>query len=186
VRRFGEGANIPSWKQSKFGHPGNWTEQSIEFCLRTFVDVTVKIQGAQWIPGPLERDIVYDQQIEALKDGVEIWHLVPAQEQEQGPASWLETLIGRNTIREVIRTLKRGETVRARVSVSSESSGNRARDVLGGGMKNMTGLNVAGIEEPKFFGQVLASEVIVTCVPSDRDYVKQYYSWLPTIDWEPE
>ncbi len=77
TRSWGDKAFTPEWKQSKYGHPGNWTYQSVDFCMKTFVDVALKIQGAQWIPGPLERFVLYDQQIEALKDGVEIWHLVP-------------------------------------------------------------------------------------------------------------
>src|SRR5450755_3562154 len=78
VSRWSGDAKTPQWKQSEFGHPGNWREDCAEFCLRTFVDVAVKLQGAQWIPGPLSRNILYDQQIEALKDGVELWrHVTP-------------------------------------------------------------------------------------------------------------
>jgi hypothetical protein len=47
VSRWGEDTKTPQWKQSAFGHPGNWRDRSAEFCLRTFVDVAVKLQGAQ-------------------------------------------------------------------------------------------------------------------------------------------
>jgi hypothetical protein len=185
VRRWGEQANVPRWKQSEFGHPGNWEEQNIEFCLRTFVDVAVQIQGAQWVPGPVKRDIIYDQQIEALRDGVEVWHMVPEQQEGQRMSGY-GFLLGGPLKREVIRTLKRGETLRARVSVSSESFLSELMHSVGARAESTKVLNVAGLEEPKFFGSVLASEVRVTCVPSDDDFVRQYYPWLPTIDWEPE
>lgn len=187
VRRWGEQANVPIWKQSKFGHPGNWEEQNVEFCQKTFVDVAVLIQGAQWVPGPIKRDVTYDQQIEALKDGVEVWRMVPEQQEGQGLVGLSALLFAdpAKMKREVIRTLKHGETVRAKVSVSSESPYNRLAEAIVPAESRMV-LNVAALEEPKFFGSVLASEVRVTCVPSDDDFVRQYYPWLPIIDWEPE
>ena len=73
IRKEGK-KRLPEWQQSQYGHPGNWTEHSVDFCLRTFVDVAVKIQGAQWIPGAYPRGALYDQQIEAITDKVEIWN----------------------------------------------------------------------------------------------------------------
>jgi hypothetical protein len=55
VGRYGNEKGVPQWKQSRFGHPGNWREQTVDFCLRTFVDVATKIQGARWVPGALDR-----------------------------------------------------------------------------------------------------------------------------------
>ena len=36
VPRWGAHANIPQWKQSGFGHPGNWHAGSVQFCFRNF------------------------------------------------------------------------------------------------------------------------------------------------------
>src|ERR1700728_2415077 len=33
---------------------------------------------------------------------------------------------------------------------------------------------------------VYASEVRVTCIPKPNDSVRQYFDWLPEIDWDPE
>ncbi len=89
--------------------------------------------------------------------------------------------------KEVVRVLKLGETLRATVSVSTERNASPAALALAGGeIKNYDVLNVLSPELEVFFAFVLSKEVKVTCVPKDVDYVKQYYSWLPTIDWEPE
>jgi hypothetical protein len=33
---------------------------------------------------------------------------------------------------------------------------------------------------------VLASDVMVVCVPNENEFVKKYFPVLPEIDWEPE
>src|SRR5262245_33122754 len=30
------------WRQDKYGHPGNWHENTATFCLETFLDVALK------------------------------------------------------------------------------------------------------------------------------------------------
>jgi hypothetical protein len=32
----------PVWKQSKFGHPGNWREDVVEFCMSTYVRLALE------------------------------------------------------------------------------------------------------------------------------------------------
>jgi hypothetical protein len=58
---------------------------------------------------------------------------------------------------------------------------------FGGGAKTGKVLTVFSTE-PKLalYGQVLASEVRVTCVPKDDDFTNEYFAWLPTLNWEPE
>lgn len=174
VSRWGKDANIPQWKQSEFGHPGNWREPSAEFCLRTFVDVAVKLQGAQWIPGPLSRDALYDQQIEALRDGVEFWRDVP----EPIPDNPWEVFSVKTT-RETKQLLRRGEKLRA---IVRRSSAGGLGEIPGGGLLSVTPLGAGTFES----WNVVASDVKVTCVPRDSEAVKQYFPWIPEIDWEPE
>ncbi len=33
---------------------------------------------------------------------------------------------------------------------------------------------------------VRTPDIKVTCVPKDTESVKQYFAWLPEIEWEPE
>jgi hypothetical protein len=174
VSRWGAKAKVPQWTQSAFGHPGNWRERSAEFCLRTFVDVAVKLQGAQWIPGPLSRDALYDQQIEALRDGVEFWRDVP----EEIPSDVWSALAGK-TKRETKQLLQRGQKLRAVVRRSSVFG---AAAGLGGTSLLLSVTPLGSYES----WNVLASDVKVTCIPRDSDSVKQYFAWLPEIDWEPD
>ncbi len=180
ISRWGAGANTPQWKQSEFGHPGNWHESSAEFCLRTFVDVAVKLQGAQWVPGPVRRDILYDEQIEALRDGVEFWRDVP----DSAPANSIAALMmgGGNTKREIRQVLRKGEKLRAIVRQATNAFYGGLGSSAMNGMLSVTPLGIDGFES----WNVRASDVKVVCVPKEADYVKQYFEWLPEIDWEPE
>jgi hypothetical protein len=66
------------WKQQKFGHPANWRAVTVEFCLRVFLETAIKIQSAEWIPGPIAFIHIYDLKVTALED-VEIWKDRPAE-----------------------------------------------------------------------------------------------------------
>lgn len=44
-----------------------------EFCIRTFLNVALRIQDAELTPSPTEFYLLYRHKITALKDGVEIW-----------------------------------------------------------------------------------------------------------------
>jgi hypothetical protein len=191
VETYGKDAGVPVWKQSEFGHPGNWTVQTVDFCLRTFVDVATKIQGARWIPGALSRSAIYDQQIEALKDNVEIWTEIRKDSAGKTLGGWEAFLgVAAKTEREVVRILKRGETLRASVSIATESSGDSARDAFyGGGIKTGDTLQVMSFSadsKDNLYGKVLASDVHVICVPKDEEFVKKYFPDLPAIPWEAE
>jgi hypothetical protein len=181
VSSWGEDKNIPQWKQSEFGHPGNWRDSSAEFCLRAFVDVAVKLQGAQWIPGPLSRDLLYVQQIEALRDGVEFWREVP--DDTPGVRTALGALGFGKTKTETRQLLRRGEKLRAIVQRSSDSSRFMVPAAILGGKVEV--LSVIPLGEYQFWN-VLASDVKVTCVPKETEFVKQYFPQLREIDWEPE
>lgn len=183
VSRWGKNANIPQWKQSAFGHPGNWEDRNAEFCLRAFVDVAVKLQDAQWIPGPFNRDALYDQQIEALRVGVDFWRDVP-DDSLSGAKEVLFPLFPK-TKKETKQLLRRGEKLRAIVSRSSPSTALGVLAATLGGQAEVLSVipTAARTYEP---WNVLASDVKVTCVPRDTDWIKQYFAWLPEIEWEPE
>ena len=72
VLRRGEEPDI-HWKQSKFGHPGNWREETVDFCLSTYVNVALSIQNATWTPHAVRFDLLYEYKITASKENVEVW-----------------------------------------------------------------------------------------------------------------
>jgi hypothetical protein len=189
VASYGEKQGVSEWKQSGFGHPGNWREDTVNFCLGAFLDVAIKIQDARWIPGALPRSVLYDQEIEALKDNVEIWTEV--RKNNKGEVlSGFDLFTPGEVHREVILVLNRGTKLRASVSVAEESSGNSAKDAFfGGGIKTGRLLRVMGFSEEQklnIYGNVLASDVKVSCVPRNDDFIRSYFPNLEALDWDPE
>jgi hypothetical protein len=180
ISRWGENPNVPQWKQSAFGHEGNWHENSAAFCLQTFVDVAIKLQGAQWIPGALSRTILYDQQITTLKDDVEFWRQVPDVPEGQSRSPF--DIIGAKTRTDTKLLLPyKGEKLRVMVELATDT---RGRSFLGIN-KDASTLSVTFMETWETWN-VRAADVKVTCVPKDSEGVKQHFPWLPEIDWEPE
>ncbi|HKF53779.1 MAG TPA: hypothetical protein VKB26_15790 [Candidatus Acidoferrales bacterium] len=76
VTRLGDGPFSIMWKQSEFGHPGNWHEDAARFCLETFLQIAPRIQDAKWIPGAVELWYLYEYKVTAREDNVEIWEEV--------------------------------------------------------------------------------------------------------------
>jgi hypothetical protein len=179
IPTWGADADTPKWKQSEFGHPGNWRENSVTFCLQAFVDVAVKLQGAQWVPGAIHRAALYEQQVEVLADGVEFWRLIPEREAKDVVDAFL---MGAKLKREPKQLLPRkGEKLRAIVSLAYKPG------ILGGssGEKDPTTLSLFLGDRPESW-YVKASDVRVTCVPTEHDAVRQHFGWLTEIDWQPE
>ena len=156
------------WNQDKFGHPGNWTRSATEFCLGTFVQVALRIQGADWIPGAIEFDFLYEHQVTALVDDVEI-----VQEQRKG---FLDP-----PQRVVARTLHAGEFMRCSVSRRDETF--RAAKAYVSGQEQKRVLSIMNLDE-KLWGEVEADKVKVTCVPRDNELVREYFPGLPEVDYE--
>ncbi|MFZ5450202.1 MAG: hypothetical protein ACOZFS_16355 [Thermodesulfobacteriota bacterium] len=160
---------VIKWDQKSFGHPGNWTRDAAEFSLKTFVDVALRIQDADWIPGAIEFDLLYEHQITALEDGVEIT-------QEKPIKALADTL---NQGRAPVKTLNKGEFLKGRVEPKSP--------------KNFL-LALLGQEPPTYsiitpdkqiHGDFDADKVHITCVPKDNALVRKYFPNLPEMDYEP-
>jgi len=79
---------------------------------------------------------------------------------------------------------RKGEKLRAMVSLHTNILGISGRILDDGGKKERI-LTVIPLDKFEPW-QVRESDVKVACVPKEADYVKQYYGWLPEIDWEPE
>jgi hypothetical protein len=180
INRWAPEGTPPKWEQSKYGHPGNWREHTVNFCLKTFVDVAVKIQSAQWIPGAVELKVLYEHQIAALKNGVEIWNSVP---------SLLDP--SKSETRKVIRTLKQGETIKGNVWPEIKQNafyGDQGKSGVLFIISDQLDLfwDNEDVKDAKLpgVGRVFAKEVKVTCVPRQSDFMRQYFANLPVLDWE--
>jgi len=169
VYERGREHKVVKWDQKKYGHPGNWRKIAAEFSLRTFVDVALRIQDADWIPGAIEFDFLYEHQITALVDGVEII-------KEKGL-----TLQGPQE-RTVVKTLQKGESLRGQVSRTERPPALGLLGILG--KEETTTLLIFG-RDPSLWGEVQADKVRVTCVPQDDDLVRDFFPDLPEVEYEP-
>lgn len=155
-----------SWKQDNFGHPANWKKYAAEFCLKTFLSVALRIQNAEWIPGAIDFNVVYEYKITALMDGVDI-----VQDQRK---DWLSP-----TDRVVVRTLQKGQSIRC--YVGPKENGLTSLRLCKEGKPVLSILDI----DKKIFGEVDAEKVRVTCIPRDTEFVRKYFPDLPEIDYEP-
>ncbi len=60
------------WEQSKFGHPGNWRPEVVDFCLSQCRLVALSVQTAVGAPHAFELNALYSYKITAREDGVEL------------------------------------------------------------------------------------------------------------------
>jgi hypothetical protein len=62
-----------NWKQNEFGHPGNWNDDVVGFCISTYLSVALGIQNASSIPHATEFSSLYEYKVTATEDQVEVW-----------------------------------------------------------------------------------------------------------------
>ena len=154
------------WEQYKFGHPANWTDTNLKFCLRTFVNLAVRIQDAQFIPAPIYFDWVYWHKVTALEDDVQI----VGEQRESFLASPKKI---------VARTLRKGESIYGNVQLKEISF-----SMLLQGSPVVPVIEFGNHAE-KLYGEIEAKRVKVTCVPLDEDWTKKNFPDLPEIDFIP-
>jgi hypothetical protein len=171
-----DGQLTHKWEQEEFGHPGNWRQAAVAFCLNTFLDMALKLQGANWVPGVYHFGTLYEHKITALADSVELWK----EERETDNslsmfAAWADT--GKRR-RVPVKTLRHGESLRGTVSVHSR--------VPGPVDETSTPLIVtlAIRLHDRSMVYVLASDVSVLCVRKENDFVNEYFSELPDVEWQ--
>jgi cellobiose-specific phosphotransferase system component IIA len=151
------------WKQGEYGHPGNWTQYACEFALKTFIEVAVKIQFAEWIPGANRFEFLYQHEIIALVDDVKITNDINDTYGMPQPV--------------VVKTLKKGESIRCRVSPSDP--------MIDAFMQKKPSLSITNDGMNLWNGKVLADQVHIKCVPLDSDVVREYFPDLPELEYEP-
>jgi hypothetical protein len=175
IEQEGESLN-PVWVQSKFGHPANWREASVRFCLRAFLDTALKIQHAKWIPGAIDFDFVYEYKVSALEP-VDVWKDPPP---TGGSA-------------EVAFSLQQGESVTASDVKFLDSKDFRtlltARYLslsgLGPTKEYESVLELSGMKPPRsLVGYVTPTKVRVTCVPKQDESIRRYLPHVAEIEWQ--
>lgn len=92
------------WNTRDKGHPGNWREDTVSFCLKTFVDMVRKIQFAAYQPSAIDISFLFDDVVTAKRDGV----LVHSQGRFGG-------FYGESSKIKFFSELKRGQTIRGRL-----------------------------------------------------------------------
>jgi hypothetical protein len=164
-----------NWNQGEFGHPGNWRKESADFCLRTFLDLALKIQDAEERPTPIPFGFVYSHKITALFDGVKVWS-VPW-EVILRPSGTQSTQVSLEQNRNVWKTLNRGQSF-----VAHLQSPDPIQETLPGyvGSKEFV-LDVGFMQ----FVVVTKKDVKLTCVPNAGASQIIPTVTLPEIDWEP-
>ena len=174
VIAWGDHAPQVRWTQTPFGHPGNWREDAASFSLKAFLDVALKIQNAEWIPGPIKFDVLYEHKITALKDDVKIWslHLNPSE-------SLTHSAVPQE--RRVIKRLAKGESLRGSVYMANKRG---LFEALMGPPPEKEELFIMVPPPNSGSGYVATEDVKVTCIPKENKLVKELFPQLPEIDWE--
>lgn len=161
------------WTQKSFGHPGNWRKDSASFCMTSFLDLALKIQNADWIPGPISFLAVYEYKIEAIKDNVEIWS-------EDWSDVYKPGFSLLSPERKVIKVLKKGESIRGMVYRERKKS----LGLLGFSQTNDKEPEEISVFSEEFKGDINLQDIKITCVPKESDFVKEYLPNLPSIDMQ--
>ncbi len=173
--------SVANWIQTPYGHPGNWTDRTLDFCIKTVVDIAIKIQDAAWIPGAVDLHTVYNYKITAPGCDVEVWDARP--DQVDPNALQLGYWSGKVEKREVVFTIKANTSIICDSfkveNVFRPRSGRRPslRDML---PTKYIRLPIA----VDLFGWVELNEVVVSCVPREDAWIKEYIGDLEEIPWD--
>lgn len=152
------------WEQKQYGHPGNWTEANAHFCLNTFLQVALRIQDADFIPGALEFDLLYQYKITALVNDAQIV--------QPNPKAGLINMGATITV----RTLRTGESIACRaVKMENPIAAKMS------GREQIIELN--GCDDGSC-GSVERSKVRVTCVPIELPIIQKNFPNLSEIEYE--
>jgi hypothetical protein len=173
----------PLWKQSEFGHPGNWREDVVDFCIAACVNVALCIQNASPIPHAREFSDLYEYKVTSRKDQVAVWEDL-ADEDEH-----LTEIYSNNArpFRVHKRFLCKGESVivptQAQPFVSDDlsPSGDSIKRVRIS-YDVMSGFGAIFGGPPKRADFVNLADVEITCVP--KKWTQEQSLTLPEIPWE--
>ncbi len=172
------------WKQSGFGHPGNWRDEVADFCISACLGVALRIQNAPPVPYAREFSDVYEYKLTAREDQVEVWEDLADEEEHRA-----EVFSGKARPSRIHkRFLRKGESVtisphpRPLVSNDVSLSGELIKRVRICDIDNGGGIGAMFSGRSKRAEFVNQANVNITCVPNEL-----YRDWspaLPEIPWE--
>ena len=149
------------WEQNRFGHPGNWREEVVDFCIDTYLDVALSIQNAPDVPYPVRFGDLYDYTVTAAEDSVEV------RDDLIELGGFDERQPNVRPFRGFKRYLAKGESITLSGSTQPLVSEDRALDGQHIKRVHITNIGFQGIfphGKPEFVNR---AQVRITCVPSE-------------------
>jgi hypothetical protein len=170
------------WKQSGFGHPGNWRDDVVDFCMSACLGVLLGIQNASPLPYARHFSDTYNYKVTAKEDQVEVW--------EDLIDNALDEIYADDTrpFRTHKRFLNKGESLHVSMGtkpfVSEDISLTREpiKRVQISPNPKSTGFWDHLLGEPARGEFVNLADVTITCVA--QDWTKEMSLSLPDIPWE--
>jgi len=170
-----------SWRQSKFGHPGNWRDEVVDFCIRTCLSVALSIQSSPPIPEPVEFQYRYQYKVTAQEDQVEVWEDLTEDHLSEVSSNYARPF------RTHVRYLKKGDTIIVPFMDPLASSDlSLAGDEIRRVQIRSEGFNyISGMLGLKGRSQyVNLAQVNLTCIPHKGEFLGQDFPKLSEIPWE--
>jgi hypothetical protein len=163
-----------SWKQSEFGHPGNWREEVVDFCIEAYLDIGLRVQDALPIPNAIELWILYQYRVTAKDDQVEVWRDAVQVHRAGIPLPVLQP--------QHRRYLKKGESV----TISASTKPLVSEDLSADG-KLIKRVQVSRTDYGFGFGADYAEfvnfdQVEIVCVPAE--WTHERYPALSEVPWQ--
>jgi len=172
-----------SWRQIKFGHPGNWRDEVVAFCIKTCLSLALSIQSAPAIPAAVEFQHRYQYKVTAKEDQVEVWEDLIEDHLTQVSSNYARAF------REHVRYLEKGESITVPfldhlVSSDLSLAGDEIQrvQVRSEGFQSLG--NMLGLKRRSQF--VNLRQVDIVCVPLEGELLGQQFPKLPEIPWEPD
>jgi hypothetical protein len=179
VSKFFSDPFIVLWEQSKFGHPGNWRDDVVDFCLEQSRVVALGVQTALNAPFAAEFSFLYGYRILAREDRVEVWEdLVDGHLDDAGNS---------RLFRAHKRYLNKGESI----EVSAWTHPFISDDISPAGdwikrvrvSTNPYSALVGNAARAEF---VDLAQVCIVCVPKTRGMGMARFEDLQEIEWKPD
>jgi hypothetical protein len=165
------------WKQSEFGHPGNWRDDVADFCINTCSEVALGSQTASEAPLAVEFHYLYEYSVTAKQDQVQVWEDVIEGHLDDMNTDWSRPF------REHKRYLRLGESVR--VSSFSQPLVSEDLSLDGEWIKRVriSKDGFASLIPPVRAEFVDLAQVEITCVPRNIGLLMERFPNLPEIPW---
>jgi hypothetical protein len=162
------------WKPSKFHHPINWNAFNVNFCIRAFLDLVLRIQNAERVPWAMERDIFFEHVLTVKKNGIALY---------AGVTVPVEVMKGEYIRQWKIRpagVLNEGDTLTGRVSIKDRS------EFVEVPIEEKSLIEIFNIDSlpTKFIAGSELKNVEIICVPN-----RQALAIFPNVTpfpWEPD